>query len=186
MATPKTYEEYLEELRKSLNWFERFSDALSGLDERLDIANKILIQIANTLAGITPPSPVSPVDYTPQFDTIIEKLDIAINTLASAGLVPLVNRPALITGQKNVTTAGTAVQLPDIKVPDGFKVIIMAKPSNTEYIYLGTSKVAAEDSSSRFDRLEAGDSIALQITTLKLVWFDASVSGEGISYVVEQ
>jgi len=176
MATPKTYEEYLEELRKSLNWFERFSDVLSGLDERVDYTNKLLIQIANTLAGAP-----GGIDYTAQLNAIINAL-----AALSGGVSPIANRPALITGQKNVTTAGTAVQLPDIKVPDGFKVIIMAKPSNTGYIYLGTSKVAAEDSSSRFDRLEAGDSIALQITTLKLVWCDASVSGEGISYIIEQ
>lgn len=174
----KTYEEYLEWLKKNLNWFERFSDKLSGLDERVDYTNKLLIQIANTLAGITPGG--APIDYTPLFNAIIAAL-----AALSGGVSPIANRPALITGQKNVTTAGTAVQLPDIKIPDGFKVIIMAKPENTGYIYLGNSAVSAEDLGSRFSRLEAGDSIALQITTLKLVWIDASVSGEGISYCAE-
>jgi len=174
MATPKTYDEYLEELRKNLSWLERLGDVFSGLDERLDFTNKILIQIANALAGAP-----GGIDYTSQLNTII-------STLSSLGLTPLVNRPALITGQKNVTTAGTAVQLPDITIPNGFKVIIMAKPSNTGYIYLGNSKVSAEDSSSRFGRMEAGDSITLQITTLKLVWFDSSEDSEGISYIVEQ
>lgn len=173
-AVPKTYEEYLEWLKKNLNWFERFSDVLSGLDERVDITNKILIQIANSLAGAG-----AGVDYTEQLNTII-------SVLGSLGLTPLVNMPALITGQRNATTAGAAVQLPDIKVPNGFKVIIMAKPSNTGYIYLGNAQVSAEDSSSRFDRLEAGDSIALQITTLKLLWFVSSVDNEGISWIVEQ
>jgi len=98
----------------------------------------------------------------------------------------LANKPALAIGQKSVTTAGTAERLPDIVIPDGFKVIIMAKPANTGYIYLGNSKVSAEDSSSYFDRLEAGDSITLQITTLKLVFINSSVSGEGITYIVEQ
>jgi hypothetical protein len=187
---PKTYEEYLEELRKSLNWFERFSDALSGLDERLDIANKLLIQIANTLAALTPgaPSPPSypPIDYSGQLSAIAQKLDLILNALSSAGLTPLVNRPALAMGQKNVPTAGTAVRLPNIQIPNGFKAVIMAKPGNTGYIYLGTSKAGAEDTSTRFDRLEPGDSISLQITTLELVWVDASADGDGVSWIVEQ
>jgi len=98
----------------------------------------------------------------------------------------LANKDAVIIGQKNVTTAGTAEQLPDIPVPDGCQPIILAKPENTEYIYLGTSKVQAEDSSSRFSRLEAGDSFIRQITNLNIFWIDASVSGEGITFIVEQ
>lgn len=97
-----------------------------------------------------------------------------------------VNRTALAIGQRNVTIAGTAMQLPDIKIPDGFKAIILAKPTNTGYIYLGNSKVQAEDPSTRFDRLEAGDSLPLQIANLNLVWVACSVNGEGISYIVEQ
>jgi hypothetical protein len=185
MPYPKTYEEYLEELRKSLNWFERFSDALSGLDERLDVANKLLIQIANTLGALTPGA-YPPIDYSGQLSAIAEKLDLILNALSSAGLTPLVNRPALAMGQKNVPTAGTAIRLPNIQIPNGFKAVIMAKPGNTGYIYLGTSKAGAEDTSTRFDRLEAGDSISLQITTLELVWIDASVDGDGVSWIVEQ
>lgn len=98
----------------------------------------------------------------------------------------LPNKSSLTTGQKDVTVAGTAEQLPDVGVPSGYKAIILAKPGNTGYIYLGSSKANAESLTDRFDRLEAGDSVPLQITNLNLVWVDASVSGEGISYVVEQ
>jgi len=114
------------------------------------------------------------------------KLSEISTKLETVGAGALPNKPALMTGQKNVTTAGTAVQLPDVRIPDGFKVVVMAKPGNSGYIYLGNSKVSAEDSSSYFDRLEAGDSITLQITTLKLVWCNSSVSGDGITYIVEQ
>jgi len=106
--------------------------------------------------------------------------------IAAKEIGVLANKPALMTGQKNVTTAGTAVRLPDVVIPDGFKVVVMAKPTNTGYIYLGASKVAAEDSSTYFNRLEAGDSITLQITTLKLVFINSSVDGEGITWIVEQ
>ncbi len=96
------------------------------------------------------------------------------------------NRNSFVTGEKDVTNAGTAEQLPDVEIPDGFKAIIAAKPGNTGYIYFGNSKENAESATNRFDRLEAGDSIPLAITNLNLVWIDASQDGEGISYYVEQ
>lgn len=98
----------------------------------------------------------------------------------------LANKGALTIGQVNVPIAGTAVQLPEIAIPDGFKVIILAKPGNAGFIYMGTSAPQAGDATSYFDRLDAGDSISLQITTLDLIWINASVNAEGITYIVEQ
>jgi hypothetical protein len=95
------------------------------------------------------------------------------------------SRSQFITGQKNVTTAGTPEQLPSVSVPDGFKVIIMAKPGNTGDIYLGNSATILS-ASQRFDKLEAGDSVPLQVTNTNLIWIDSSVNGEGICYIVEQ
>jgi len=89
-------------------------------------------------------------------------------------------------GQVNVTVAGTPVQLPDIVIPDGFKAIILAKPGNTGFIYLGTSQVQAQDATSYFDRLGAADSITFQITNLELLWINANIAGDGITYSVEQ
>lgn len=96
------------------------------------------------------------------------------------------NKPALATGQKDITAAGTAEQLDDVDIPDGYKVVLVAKPGNTGYVYLGNSEANAESATARLDRLEAGDSIALQVTNLNLVWADVSVSGEGVSWYVEQ
>jgi len=96
------------------------------------------------------------------------------------------NKSSFATGQKDVTSAGIAEQLPDVSIPDGFKAIVVAKPGNTGYIYLGNSKANAESATVRFDRLEAGDSIAVQLTNLNLCWIDSSQDGEGISYYVEQ
>ena len=103
---------------------------------------------------------------------------------ASSVLTP-VTRLAFVTGQKNLTTGGIAEQLPNVPIPNGCKVILCAKPGNTGYVYFGNSKANAESSSNRFDRLEAGDSIPLQITNLNLIWVTSSVNGEGISYYVE-
>jgi len=111
-----------------------------------------------------------------QFDPIVSQ----------ASTPALTNRLSLTTGQKDISAAGTAEQLPDVSIPNGIRVIIMAKPGNTGYIYLGSSKDNAESAINRFDRLGAGDSVALLISNLNLIWADASVNGEGISYIVEQ
>ena len=96
------------------------------------------------------------------------------------------NKQAFTTGQKDVTSHGTAVQLPSVTVPAGFSAIVQAKPANTNNIYFGNSKANAESSTARFDKLGPGDGIELQVTNLDLVWIDADTNGEGISYFVEQ
>ncbi len=96
------------------------------------------------------------------------------------------NRSSFTTGQKNVTIAGTAEQLPSVIIPDGFQLTIIAKPANTGTIYFGNSKANAESATNRFDGLSAGLAVSLKVTNANLVWVNASVNGEGISYIVEQ
>lgn len=122
---------------------------------------------------------------TPQSDFDINPDNTSVFVIRTNRAV-LVNKPALTTGQKDVTTAGTAVQLPDVTVPDGCQLTIIAKPGNTGYIYFGNSKANAESSTNRFDSLSAGLAVSLKVTNANLVWIDASVSGEGVSWIVEQ
>lgn len=95
------------------------------------------------------------------------------------------NRNSWTPGQKNVTSAGTAEQLPNVEVPDGFEFVVKAKVDNTSYIYYGNSKANAEDSSKRAT-LSPDESMAFRITNANLIWIDAAISGEGIEYIVEQ
>lgn len=97
-------------------------------------------------------------------------------------------KPAFTHGQLDVTAAGTAEQLSSssIVVPVGCQLTIIAKPGNIGTIYLGKSKDDAEDTSARFDGLSAGLAVSLKITNANLIWVDASVDGEGVSYIVEQ
>ena len=163
MPVPRSREEYYKHIEDKLSWFEKATQNLTGTDERLDVTNLLLIEMLKAITGIS----------TPEWP---ETQVIAI----------LPNRDSFITGQKTVTTAGTAVQLPNVRIPDGFKVIIVAMPANAGFIYLGNSKASVENVADRLNRLDAGDSIALQVTDLSTVWIDASVNGEGISYIVEQ
>lgn len=76
-----------------------------------------------------------------------------------------------------VTTAGTRVQLPDLACN---KVTVIAKRVNTGYIYVGKNTVS---SSVYGADLAALDSMDFEVNNLNELWIDASVSGEGISYV---
>jgi hypothetical protein len=78
---------------------------------------------------------------------------------------------------QNVTTAGTRVQLPDIACKE---ITIIAKRANTGYIYIGGDDVS--DAVYGVE-LESKDSITLAVGNANLIYIDASVSGEGISYV---
>jgi hypothetical protein len=83
----------------------------------------------------------------------------------------------VISGQVNVTTAGTAVALGTTN--DIISVVIKAKSSNTGNIYVGGSNV----SSSNGLILSAGDAVSLDINNLSSVYIDSDVNGEGVSYL---
>lgn len=93
------------------------------------------------------------------------------------------NRSSITTGEKTVTTAGTAVQLPDISVPEGFSVAVIAKHTNAGRIYIGGSKAEAEVHTVS---LGINDVFHEYLTNLNAVWIDADNSGEGIYYEVPQ
>lgn len=79
----------------------------------------------------------------------------------------------------NNVAAGTELQI----VAAGYtcrEVMITALGANTGYIYIGGSDVSSTVYGAR---LSAGDSVTIPISNLNLVYFDASVSGEGISYL---
>jgi hypothetical protein len=76
-----------------------------------------------------------------------------------------------------VTTAGTAIQLPSLACR---KVLIIALKSNTGSIYLGGSNVSSTVYGAE---LQARDSIEVEISNTNLVYLNASVNGEGVSYL---
>ena len=94
------------------------------------------------------------------------------------------NRTSFATGQKNVTTAGTAEQMATLTIPSRLAVVIKAKPANGGNIFLGNSKANAESSTVRHT-LQANEGVKLYISNLNLVWIDAATSGEGVEYIVE-
>ena len=77
----------------------------------------------------------------------------------------------------NVTLAGTRQQLPDKACRE---VTIIAKRGNTGYIYVGKDDVSSTVFGAELGEL---DSITLAVSNTNQIYIDASVSGEGISYV---
>jgi hypothetical protein len=78
---------------------------------------------------------------------------------------------------QNVAAAGTRVQLPNIPCRE---ITLIAKKGNTGAIYVGGTDVTASVYGAE---LAARDSITLTVSNAYLIWIDASVSGEGISFV---
>ncbi|KKL82641.1 hypothetical protein LCGC14_1982740 [marine sediment metagenome] len=94
------------------------------------------------------------------------------------------NRPNWAHGQKTVTAAGTAEQLPSQAIPDGFDLVVRALLANGGAIYLGNSQDEAESSTAQIP-FTAGNGLTLRVRNVNMVWVDALVSGEGVDYWVE-
>lgn len=105
--------------------------------------------------------------------------------VTGGGNVPVPNRNAWAHGQQRCAVPGTAVQLPNVPVPDGFALAIRAIPGNTDNIFLGNSQANAQNPALRLT-FARGTGPSLYITNANLVWLDAVVVGEGIDYWVEQ
>jgi hypothetical protein len=84
---------------------------------------------------------------------------------------------SVYTGKTTVTTAGTRVVLASAQVITS--VTVKALAANTGTIYVGGTTVA----STNGFQLAASQSVSLDITDLSTIWLDASVSGEGVTYI---
>lgn len=87
---------------------------------------------------------------------------------------------AITTNVLSVTTVGTRVQLPSVTCR---RVTIIARKANTGIIYVGSSTVT---SAIYGIALDPKDRIEIEVSNSNLVYIDASVAGEGISYIIEQ
>ncbi|KKM05733.1 hypothetical protein LCGC14_1751140 [marine sediment metagenome] len=95
------------------------------------------------------------------------------------------NRPSWTHGQKPVTVPGIAEQMSSLVIPDGFALVVRAKPDNTNSIYLGATKALAESATDRIP-YSTGNGLSLWIKNADQVWVDAAVAGEGVDFWVEQ
>jgi hypothetical protein len=85
-----------------------------------------------------------------------------------------------ISGQKTVTTAGTAVALGSNHIHG--PLIIKALSTNTGLVYVGNTGAGDVDSSNRF-LLSANECIIYEhVSQLSAIYIDSAVNGEGVSW----
>jgi len=94
------------------------------------------------------------------------------------------NRPGWDHGHMTNAVPGTAVQLPDVLIPDGFAIAVRALPGNTDNIYLGKSKAMAESATDRLT-YSKGNGLTLKVKNANQVWLDVAVGDEGVDYWFE-
>ena len=108
MAVPTTYEEYLAQLDKNLSWFERRADSVSGVDERIDLTNRLLIENLKLLrAGLKLQLPPSLMPQMPPYNV----LKFLLNTARPAPGEEVDLPGDMITAFTDGTLAGTYIRL---------------------------------------------------------------------------
>ncbi len=87
-----------------------------------------------------------------------------------------------ISGQKTVTTAGTAVQLGTQSIQG--PLLVKALDTNTGVVAVGNDG-AGDVTVSNGLRLLKGESIEIEwIGSLDTLWLDSAVNGEGVSWIM--
>ena len=90
---------------------------------------------------------------------------------------------AAISGQKTVTTAGTAVALGTAQMING-PLMVKALDTNTGVVAVG-SDGAGDVTVSNGLRLLKGESIVFDfVGDIATLWLDSAVNGEGVSWCV--
>ena len=108
-------------------------------------------------------------------------MSLLIKTAAAMAAVP--NRETFAQGVKAVASAGTAEQLPDQAVPDGFSITVRGHPDNSGYVFIGSTKEAAE---AHTTPVGPDDVYSLRLKNVNGIWVDAQYSGEKLIWVVEE
>ncbi|MGF7036599.1 hypothetical protein J2T17_007673 [Paenibacillus mucilaginosus] len=84
---------------------------------------------------------------------------------------------AIKDGVISISAPGVRVQLPNIPCRE---ITVIARKNNTGTIYVGSETVSANSFAAELDKKDA---ITLPVSNASMLWIDASVAGEGISYV---
>lgn len=94
------------------------------------------------------------------------------------------NRADFNTGQTLVLIPGTAVQLPNIPIPDGYALVIKALSANAGRVYIGHTAADAQVPANAYS-IGINEHASLKITNANLVYLDAAVANDGIEILVE-
>lgn len=110
------------------------------------------------------------------YNPAIDDYDYATGRDGAADMYP-VGSKLLKTGHVTVSTPGTAVQFPAIACRE---VTIIGLDTNTGPVFVGDAGVSP---TSYGVKLNKDGSITLPVQNTNMVYLDAAVAGEGVSYV---
>ena len=85
--------------------------------------------------------------------------------------------------RKTVTTAGTAERLSTTLI-NCVQICLQALLTNTGNIAIGGSNVIVASGSENSITLVPGQTMTINCQNPQIIWMDAEVNGEGISYLV--
>ncbi len=165
---PQTSQEYFKQVEEKLNWAERTIDNLTGVDERLDITNLLLIEIARLM------------EKEITFQIPSDDKDQAAVIQGWPSNVPTGRIVTVTIGAEN-----TAYQLPDIRVPSGFTPILKAWPDNANYLYIGFSQPDCLTDNFSYPLLP-GDFVGWQIQNTNVCYVRGASPGDRLCITVEQ
>lgn len=94
------------------------------------------------------------------------------------------NQPTFAVNQATVTVPGTAVQLQNQAVPNGFTIFLRAKKTNSGNIYVGPDAVTAENHAKAVI-LEPGAFLTYALTNVDAIFIDADDANDGVMWTVE-
>jgi hypothetical protein len=87
-----------------------------------------------------------------------------------------------LSGQKTVTTAGTAVNLGSQAIAHG--ILVKALNTNTDLVYIGNDGAGDVSSSNGFP-LAAGEVVIFEhVSNLGAIMVDSAVNGEGVAWLI--
>jgi hypothetical protein len=87
-----------------------------------------------------------------------------------------------LSGQKTVTTAGTAVNLGSQAVSHG--ILVKALTTNTDLVYVGNDGAGDVSSANGFP-LSAGEVLIFEhVSNLSAIMLDSAVNGEGVAWLI--
>jgi hypothetical protein len=112
------------------------------------------------------------VAYLSNLPTLVTKLDSVIAGQAAPG--------AIYGGTKTVTTPGTRVPLSATSQPLTEGVLLRGLDANTQPVYPGNATVS---STANGTRLAAKEPVFIRANNANLIYLDAAVAGEGVTWV---
>lgn len=99
---------------------------------------------------------------------------------------PVLNRTSGKTVQVYVPTSGTAVQLPNLAIPDGFALVVKARKSNVGNIALGFTAGDANHTGKNYYTLVPGEAVSYNVQNANAIYIDAFVGNDGVELTAEQ